>query len=197
VRNCFAAAQSLGREKILGTETEVKIKLSDCKSFCRNLQEFNPRVLADRHFEDNCLLDFPDGRLQASRCLVRVRNANGQAFLTYKGAPRADGIFKVREELETRIEFGEITLQILERMGMRLCFRYQKYRHEFEIDEVKVAVDETPIGDYAEFEGSEAAIFNLAQKMKIEPSLFLRASYYSLYVEYCNKRGETPGFMIF
>jgi adenylate cyclase, class 2 len=181
----------------LGTETEVKIKLSDCTGFCQNLQEFNPRILADRHFEDNCLLDFPDGRLQAGRCLVRVRNANSQAILTYKGPPRPDGIFKIREELETRVEFGETALQILERLGMRIGFRYQKYRREFEIDEVKVAVDETPIGDYAEFEGSEAAILRLAQKMRIEPSQFLRESYYSLYVEYCERRGEIPSLMIF
>jgi len=60
-----------------------------------------------------------------------------------------------------------------------------------------VAVDETPIGDYAEFEGSEAAILRLAQKMRIEPSQFLRESYYSLYVEYCERRGEIPSLMIF
>jgi predicted adenylyl cyclase CyaB len=153
--------------------------------------------LAGRHFEDNCLLDFPDGRLQASRCMVRVRNANGQAFLTYKGPPRPEGIFKIREELETRIEFSETALQILARLGMLICFRYQKYRREFEIDEVKVAVDETPIGDYAEFEGSEAAILDLARKMDVEPSQFLRESYYSLYVKYCERRGETPRLMIF
>lgn len=181
----------------MGTETEIKIKLSDFEDFCRDLHGFNPRVLAERHLEDNCILDFPDRRIQSGRCMVRVRNADGQAFLTYKGSPRPEGIFKVREELETRIEFSETALQILERLGMRICFRYQKYRREFEVDKVKVAVDETPIGDYAEFEGSEDAILDLARKMRIEPSSFLRASYYSLYVEYCEKRGETPSYMIF
>jgi predicted adenylyl cyclase CyaB len=181
----------------VGTETEIKIKLSDFEEFCRNLQEFSCRVLADRHFEDNSLLDFPDGKLQSRRCMVRVRNANGQAFLTYKGSPRSEGIFKVREELETKVEFSETAIQILERLGMRICFRYQKYRREFEIDEVKVAVDETPIGDYAEFEGSEAAILDLARKMGIDRSSFLRESYYSLYVEYCEKRGDAPSSMIF
>ncbi len=181
----------------MGTETEVKIKLLDFEDFCRNLQGLNPRVLADRHFEDDSLLDFPDGRLQSNRCMVRVRTANGRAVLTYKGSPRPEGIFKVREELETSVEFGGAALQILERLGMRICFHYQKYRQEFEIDEVKVAVDETPIGDYAEFEGSEAAILNLAQKMRIEPSSFMRESYYALYVEHCEKRGETPSYMIF
>ena len=49
-------------------------------------------------------------------------------------------------------------LQVLERIGMSVCFRYQKYRREFAIGEVHVAVDETPIGNYVEFEGSEDGI---------------------------------------
>jgi adenylate cyclase, class 2 len=181
----------------LGTETEIKIRLTDCEDFCRDLQIFDFRVLAKRHFEDNCLLDFPDGKLQMSRCMIRVRHENDRAILTYKGPPNPEGLFKVREELETGIQSGEIALQILERLGMHIWFRYQKYRREFEVEKVTVAVDETPIGNYAEFEGSETAILDLAGKMRIEPSGFLRESYYSLYMGYCEKRGKPPSHMIF
>ena len=181
----------------MGIETEVKIKISNPEDFCRNLQRCDFRILADRHFEDNYLLDFLDGRLHAGQCMVRIREANSQAFLTYKGASRPEGIFKVREELETGLENSETALHILERLGMIVWFRYQKYRREFEMDEVVVAVDETPIGNYAEFEGSEPSILALTGKMGIDPSQFLRASYYSLYLEYCEGRGERPSFMLF
>jgi predicted adenylyl cyclase CyaB len=191
--NYFAPAQGLN----LGTETEIKIRIEDPEAFCLRLQEFDCRLLAARHFEDNRILDFSDGKLQVSRQLIRIRNADGQGVFTYKGPPLPEGVFKIREELEIKIESAEIALQILEKLGMHVCFRYQKYRREFTANKVTVAVDETPIGNYAEFEGDEADILGLARKMGIDPSEFLRASYYSLYVENCDKKGEPPSFMIF
>jgi predicted adenylyl cyclase CyaB len=157
----------------------------------------NPEILSARHFEDNCLLDFPDSRLGLSQCLLRIRFADGRHFLTFKGPPRPDGIFKTREELETILGDGEILLQALERIGMNVSFRYQKYRQEFVAGDVRVAVDETPIGNYAEFEGSETGIRLLASRMGIDESRFLRSSYYSLYLDYCRRRNERPGFMVF
>jgi adenylate cyclase, class 2 len=191
--SCPAPAQGL----VLGTETEIKIKIEDAEAFCYRLQELGFMLFKARHFEDNRIFDFPDRRLQISRRLIRIRSADGQGVLTYKGPPIPESIFKIREELETKIESDEIALQILERLGMDVCFRYQKYRREFVVDEVMVAVDETPIGNYVEFEGDEAGIMNLARKMGIDSSQFLRASYYSLYLEHCKKKGEDPGFMIF
>jgi adenylate cyclase class IV len=80
---------------------------------------------------------------------------------------------------------------------MSVCFRYQKYRQEFILNETHIAVDETPIGNYVEFEGSENGIRELTARMGIAEAQFLRSSYYSLYLEYCREKGETPKFMVF
>lgn len=186
----------------MSTETEIKVKIGDPEDFCSRINAFNPRIVSTRHFEDNHLLDFPRKTLQASGCLVRIRHVRMQrgrerAFLTYKGPPAEDGIFKSREELETELDNGGLALEILQRLGMQIWFRYQKYRREFEIQSVIVAVDETPIGNYAEFEGTETGIYALARKTGIETSGFIRLSYYSLYLENCRSRGGTPGNMIF
>ena len=181
----------------MSTETEVKIKLVDIADFRLRLSVLNPVALSARHFEDNQLVDFPDRRLGSGQCLLRVRFTAGRHFLTFKGPPRSEGIFKVREELETAVEDGTILLQTLERIGMRVSFRYQKYRQEFDVDGVHVAIDETPIGNYAEFEGSETGIRDVTRKMEIDEARFLRSSYYSLYVEYCCEKGKTPEFMVF
>lgn len=101
------------------------------------------------------------------------------------------------EELETKLDNGAAMLQVLGRIGMSVCFRYQKYRQEFELDAVHVAVDETPIGNYVEFEGTEEGILGLADRMQIEESRFLRLSYYSLYREHCQKTGEIPSHMVY
>jgi adenylate cyclase, class 2 len=194
---CASIRFSYGVSSNLGTETEIKIKIEDPESFCRRLQELGTRVTSARHFEDNSLLDFPDKRLQLSQRLIRVRSAGGQGFLTYKGPPRPEGAFKVREELEINVGDSQRALQILERLGMRICFRYQKYRREFALDDVAIAVDETPVGNFAEFEGSESGIVEVARRMGIDSAEFLRASYYSLYVEFCERTGDASLFMTF
>jgi adenylate cyclase, class 2 len=185
------------REIKLSIETEIKIKIGDAEDFVQKLCALDARVQNSRHFEDNHLLDFPDQRLKSSQCLVRIRFAGDKAFLTYKGPPRAEGIFKTREELETRLDNGSITLKILEQLGMQAWFRYQKYRREFESDGVQIAVDETPVGNYVEFEGTEEAICGLAARMGIDSSCFLRVSYYSLYLDFCRQTGKSPGHMVF
>jgi predicted adenylyl cyclase CyaB len=203
MRSFIAPAQGLSdilpaaSTSAVSIETEIKLKITDLRGFCLQLNALNPDVLSARHFEDNHLLDFPDQKLKSAQCLLRIRFAEGRGFLTYKGPPLPEGIFKTREELETKLQSGAVALQIFEQIGMRVWFRYQKYRREFALDRVHVAVDETPIGDYVEFEGSEEGIRNLAQRMEIAESQFLRTSYYALYLDYCRQRGETPQFMIF
>lgn len=181
----------------MATETEIKVRLDGAEDFRRRLGLMKPSLLRDRHFEDNHLLDFEDGRLKSGGCLVRVRNAGGSSYLTFKGPPRPDSVFKIREEIETRLGDGSAALEVLERLGLRVWFRYQKYRQEFEIDGVVVAVDETPIGDYAEFEGPEERIQELTRRMGIDRSQFINASYYSLYIERCRECGAAPGHMVF
>jgi adenylate cyclase class 2 len=179
-------------------ETEIKIKIGDPADFCRRLEILGPDILSARHFEDNLLLDFSDEGLQARQCLLRIRLTSGKhGILTFKGSPRPDGIFKTREELETGLEDSSTALQILEGIGMHVGFRYQKYRREYSLEGVHVAVDETPIGNYVEIEGDEAGIRNLAGKLGFNETQFVRMSYYSLYLEYCRERGETPHFMVF
>jgi len=188
----------------LSTETEIKIGIGDPDGFQRQLEGLQPRVVTPRHFEDNYLLDFPDRRLGSRQCLFRIRCAGERSFLTYKGPPRPEGIFKTREEMEIALESGTTALQIFKQLGMQVWFRYQKYRKEFAIplsrrsgEEIHVAVDETPVGNYVEFEGSEEGIRELAHSMRIQESQFLRHSYYAIYLQYCQERGEIPGYMVF
>jgi hypothetical protein len=48
-----------------------------------------------------------------------------------------------------------------------------------------------------EVEGPEDGIREAAARIGIDESRFLRSSYYTLYLDYCRDRGETPGFMVF
>ena len=85
-----------------------------------------------RQLQDDRLLDWPDGRLRDRRCTLRVRDQPGAAALTFKGPPQPDAM-KVREELETVVGDAPLLIQLLEQLGLRVWFRYQKYREEYEL----------------------------------------------------------------
>jgi len=181
----------------LSVETEIKINIESPEEFIRRVLSHGASRLSGRNLEENILFDFPDDSLKLSRCVLRVRFVAGRGVLTYKGAPQPDAVFKSREELETGVESPETAVEILGRLGMRQGFIYQKYRQEFALDGVHVAVDETPIGDYAELEGTEDEILNLAGKLGVAESRFIRKSYHALYLDYCNEREIMPQSMIF
>jgi adenylate cyclase class 2 len=181
----------------MGVETEVKVKLESLEDFIGCVLSHDAARVSERSLEDNILFDFPDGSLRRARRLLRVRSVAGRGVLTYKGEPAKNAIFKSREEIETCVENPEMMIEILEKIGMRQGFRYQKYRQEFTLDGVHVAVDETPAGNYAELEGTEGKILKLAEKLGIAESQFIRRSYHALYLDYCSERGITPQSMIF
>jgi adenylate cyclase, class 2 len=185
-------------------ETEIKIRLADPAAFRGHLISLNPIRLSSRHFEDNFLLDYPDRQIQSKGCLLRVRRAGDKSLLTFKGPPQPNNLFKVREESEIAIESADAILGIFDKIGMQVWFRYQKYREEFALvagenaeESVHLAIDETPVGDYSEIEGSEQGIREVASAMGFGESYYLRGSYYSLYLQHCQKRGIAPAHMVF
>jgi adenylate cyclase class 2 len=188
----------------LSVEIEIKVRVDDSGSFLARLNKLKPLSLTERHFEDNFVLDYPDSRLASRQCLLRVRIVKGSALLTFKGPPRPTGLFKTREELESAIGDGKILLAILRQLGMKVWFRYQKYRQEFEVslgpgsgNEVHVALDETPIGTFAEFEGPEVGIRKVARAMGFRQIQYLRDSYASLYIQFCRERKQAVRHMTF
>ncbi len=188
----------------MSIENEIKVRVADLTGFLRRLAKLKPLVLRERHFEDNFVLDYSDRRIASRLSLIRVRITGGAALLTFKGPPRPTGLFKTREELESAVGDGRAILAILRQLGLQVWFRYQKYRREFSIspghrkgDEIHIALDETPIGIFAEFEGPGAGIKKIAREMGFRQSQYLRDSYSSLYVQFCGDHGLPVRHMTF
>ena len=97
-----------------------------------------------------------DDQLRERRCVLRVRVESGRSLLTFKG-PVQPSTAKLREELETVVGDGSLVVRVLEELGFRVWFRYQKYREEFALDDVLVALDETPVGTSSKSRAATAA----------------------------------------
>ena len=104
---------------------------------------------------------------------------------------------KIREELETTVGDGKLLLLIMEQIGLRVWFRYQKYREEYEYKRVVIAIDETPIGTFIELEGDEQGITETANVMGFTPADYVLESYYELFTAECRARKLSIPDMIF
>lgn len=177
-------------------EREVKLRVASADDARARVQALGATPLKGRRLQEDCLLDDDGGSLRDRRCVVRVRNESGKGLLTFKGPPQP-GPMKLREERETVVGDGETLVSILEELGLRIWFRYEKYREEFAADDALIAVDETPVGAFIEIEGSEAAIHRVATGLGFSASDYITESYRALFLRHRDAGHIAGDHMVF
>src|SRR5580765_6089849 len=128
-------------------EREIKLRFDDPDIARAAILSAGATPVRGRRLQEDSLLDTPDEELRRRRCVLRVRVESGKSLLTFKG-PVQPALTKVREELETVVGDGALVVHVLEQLGFHVWFRYQKYREEFALEDVIVALDETPVGTF-------------------------------------------------
>jgi adenylate cyclase class 2 len=104
--------------------------------------------------------------------------------------------YKVREEHELRIASPEEMPKIFEALSLRPCFRYEKYRTTFSLPgmtQLKLTLDETPIGLFVELEGEREEIDRAAGLLGFARSDYINKSYGALFVEERGLAGPASG----
>jgi adenylate cyclase class 2 len=177
-------------------EREIKLRFRDPEEARQAILATGATPLRSRRLQEDCLLDTPGDELRRRRCVLRVRMECGKTLLTFKG-PVQTSPMKLREELETIIGDGLLLLRVLEELGFRVWFRYEKYREEFAHENVTIAVDETPVGTYVEIEGNEQGIHEMAAALAKNPDDYVTDSYRGLYVKHCETNGLPLSDMVF
>src|SRR5262245_35433066 len=138
-------------------EREIKLRFPDATTARAAVVAAGATPLRCRRLQEDSLLDAEDEGLRTRRCVLRVRVESGKSYITFKG-PVQPATAKLREELETVVADGPLLIRIFEELGFHVWFRYEKYREEFVLDDVVVAVDETPVGTFVEIEGGDRGI---------------------------------------
>jgi adenylate cyclase class 2 len=204
-------------------ETEVKLRLKDRAAFLRQLARLKAKLTRARVHEMNTLYDAEAGDLLRRGQILRLRvekpaperssnrterasrrgrgRAEICAWLTFKGPTggakaRAANRYKVREEHEVRIFDHEEMRKILEALGLRPSFRYEKFRTTYELPRMsglKVALDETPIGLFAELEGECHQIDRAARLLGFAATDYINQSYGALFKEACGVKRARGG----
>jgi adenylate cyclase class 2 len=190
-------------------ETEIKLKVSNPESVKRRLAALGFCVLKRRYFESNYLFDFPNRKLRKAGGLLRLRFVPAGALLTFKGPPLRSRDYKVRNEYETEVADGKTLWRVLEGLGLRETFRYEKYRTVFgrkshgnwaalaNPASGELVYDETPIGNYLELEGPKGWIDAVAAGLGFRRQDYVTASYVRLYYQRCAELRKKPANMMF
>jgi adenylate cyclase class 2 len=130
----------------------------------------------------NTLFDLPGRSLRAKGDLLRLRKYGDTWLLTHKAKAKNDsGPHKIRVETETRIEDGPKMEAILAALQFQPCFRYEKFRAEWQADRGHVVIDETPIGNFAEIEGPSDWIDSIARDLGVSPADYITETYAALF----------------
>jgi adenylate cyclase, class 2 len=184
----------------LKIEIEIKLRLpGKLGKIRRRLRDVGFHVAKRRALESNTLFDNAKRTLRKHGKLIRVRATGGQRVLTYKGPSQASK-YKKRPELEIDLPQAARMETILEQMGYHPVFRYEKFRTEYTKGAAnggKVLLDETPIGNFLEIEGSPRWIDRIARLLGFASNDYITRSYGYLYLAYCRERRIRPKDMLF
>jgi adenylate cyclase class 2 len=207
-------------------EIEIKLRVTDRAAIRSLLKRFHARQIIPRTFESNTLYDTPGQSLRRSGRLIRIRieqpastkatrpqNDHTPAILTYKGppaksrkpsarskTPKRHSHFKIREEAEVSLSNASESSRILRALGLRPIFRYEKFRTTYRLPglrSLKIELDETPIGNYLELEGTMTGIDRCARLLGYNRRDYLKDSYGSLYLAECRRKNKKPADMLF
>jgi adenylate cyclase class 2 len=165
-------------------ETEIKFRIHDVAGLIERLMAAGFRLQTPRAFESNVLYDTPDRQMRARTEILRIRDYAGRWTVTHKRLPDTgpgEDTHKHRIETETEVADGDAVAEIFVSLGLVPAFRYEKWRAEWTDGEGHCVVDETPIGNYAELEGSAEWIDRAAARLAIAPAQYITLSYGRLF----------------
>jgi adenylate cyclase class 2 len=177
-------------------EIEIKFRIENLPALARALKQAGFKQITRSTHEMNSLYDLPGHKLRQRGELLRLRKYGETWVLTHKSKGKG-GRHKVRVELETRVENGQHMDAILHALGFAPTFRYEKYRAEWSDGTGHVVLDETPIGNFGEIEGSPRWIDRTARALGITPAHYITQTYAELFFAWKRATGSTATEMTF
>ncbi len=172
---------------MVGVETEVKFRVRDLGALAARLAAAGFHLDTPRAFESNVLYDTPERSMRARTEILRIRSYAGRCTLTHKRLPDdgpGEDRHKHRIETETEIADGAALAEVFRSIGLAPAFRYEKWRSEWSDGEGHCVVDETPIGNFAELEGTAEWIDRTEGRLGVADSETMTLSYGRLFEQW-------------
>jgi adenylate cyclase class 2 len=211
----------------MAREIEIKLRVQNISRLREQLRRMGARPAhgnSSRVHEWNVVFDTPRNSLARRKQLLRIRTETPQpssrtlrrrretrSTLTFKRPPEnsrrqnpASRRHKVFDEIETSLNDAGEMARILAALGFHAGFCYEKYRTSLRLPprhlwarQLKLELDETPIGSFIELEGPPRAIDRAARELGRSRRDYIVKNYHVLYLEECRRLGQQPRDMLF
>lgn len=146
-----------------GYEIEQKYRLKDPGATRRELAALGARPIGKAR-ESDTFFDRGSGELRRKRCVLRLRRAGTNAYLTFKG-PRLRSQFKKRVEIEMPVDFRK-TRELLASLGYRVFASVSKTREKYKLRGTLITLDfVSGAGWFAEIEGRAVDILKISRRL--------------------------------
>ncbi|MGC9199078.1 MAG: class IV adenylate cyclase [Acidobacteriaceae bacterium] len=181
-------------------EIELKFSVDDVEKLRLSAQRLGFRLVTDRTFESNTLYDSVDRRLRSRRQILRIRHYGKICTVTHKRVADGDGgdvQYKTRIETESIVEDGDALAEIFLHLGYGPVFRYEKFRTQWEWEGGHLVLDETPIGVWAELEGSPEWIERVLEDLHVGPERRSTKSYGAMFLSWKEETGSSAENLAF
>lgn len=180
-----------------GREVEIKLRFDTAAEARKRLEALGARLVHERSHETNVLYERAADPLKPRGKALRLRRVGDRTVLTYKAEVSGEHRHKVRIEEETEVADAGATERLLDGLGFRPAWRYEKYRTEFVLDALQICLDETPLGCFVELEGEPDAIDRVAARLGFSVEQYVRDSYRRLHERAEGIRGRQAGDLVF
>lgn len=162
-------------------ELEVKFYIADLKAIRKQLIDLGAELVQARTHEYNLRFDTPSGDLSEAMSVLRLRRDHGTR-LTYKGPSTTLGGVLARKEVEFEVSDFNSAQKLVEALGFRSKFVYEKQRSTYSNDGLKITLDEMPYGEFVEIEGPDAdSIRAMSKRLKLDWERRLPETYISIF----------------
>ncbi len=181
-------------------EIELKFCVGDAREFHTRALRAGFHVHTERTLERNTLFDTPERRLLSERQILRLREYNGRNLLTHKKPPVHNddtSFYKERVETETDVTEPDTLATVFIELGYGPVFRYEKFRTEFTDGQGELLLDETPIGIFAELEGTPEWIDAALERLEVSRDLCFTDSYGRMFLDWRDRSASAAENMTF
>ena len=171
-------------KKRLEIEIKIKIENTSIEDTREKIIKNDFRSIEPRALEQNIVFDTPGKKLKTNNFLLRLRKKGNKSTVTFKQPVKkslSSAHYKIREETEVEVLDFEEMRKIFTGLGYEPVFIYEKYREVFQKGNVCLMVDETPIGNFIEIEGTEEAIDRTARELRYGKSDYIINNYRTLF----------------
>lgn len=180
---------------VMANEVEIKFVVHDLDALRKRLTELSFAEQTPRTNEMNTLYD-RDEQMRRRGEVLRIRKYGNKWVVTHK-AKSQEARHKTRVETETTVADGHALEQIFKSLGLEPSFRYEKFRSEWSDGRGHVVLDETPIGNLGEIEGTPEWIDEIAAQLGIKASDYITKSYAELFQDWVKEHRSGARNMTF